>query len=721
MSRARVRDNSNPVQLFPFVAVLLCTMGSLLVILVVVARCSWDHGAQQAAAEKRTSAEVPTPNDDVRQKLTAVHGYVEQLATVRTQAEQKLQSDQKQLSHLEDHMRRLQNQLDSLRLAAGELDGLEREHYDDRAQAEREVARLRQLIDDTKKDIDGLKKVGNGKPRSYAIVPFVGRNGTRRPPIYLECRGKEVILQPEGIHLTDDDFVPELGPGSPLAAGLRAAREYVISQYGAATGAEPEPYPLLLVRPKGEYGFYESRALFEKCGIQFGYELVDGNWELKYPPANPELAARETQAIELARGRVKALAAAAPGMLRRDRDDDDDDGDLHDDFAGGPVDYNGNSVGRGGTGGDGAEGDGGSDLADERYRSGGALGTGHGGGPGVADGGQVIGSPFFAASGGGSPQGGGGPIAGGGADSPTANGTNASGSPSGGSAAAESPGSALPNLMADARGGGSDGPSGAGSPSLGGGPSLSAGTGATSAMSGGSGGYNSGSNGYSSESGSPPSGALVGESAPRSPGAAIIGPADGSSTAAAAVTVGRGSTRGGSPIEDDDEPRPPVPAGPGMYQERPSERIVAKSTDDKPVEKRHARGKNWALVDANSQATPIRRTIQIVVRGDRVAVLPEGASAASGAAGGHEIPLNGSSREAYEPFMMALETQIKDWGMAGRGLYWRPVLEVNVGPDGQQRAADITRLLKNSGIELRAASAVATQNQGTSTGASSSR
>ena len=71
--------------------------------------------------------------------------------------------------------------------------------------------------------------------------------------------------------------------------------------------------------------------------------------------------------------------------------------------------------------------------------------------------------------------------------------------------------------------------------------------------------------------------------------------------------------------------------------------------------------------------------------------------------------------------MMALETQIKDWGMAGRGLYWRPVLEVNIAPDGEQRAADITRLLKNSGIELRAASTIATQNQGASTGASSSR
>jgi hypothetical protein len=351
MSRARVRDNSNPVQLFPFVAVLLCTMGSLLVILVVVARCSWDQGVKQAEETKRADADNPKRVDELRQKLTAVHNYVEQLGSVRAQATEKLQSDQMQLSHLEDHMRRMQDHLASLRAAAGELDGLEHEHYDDRAQAEREVTRLSQLIDETKKEIGDLKQHGNGKPRSYAIVPFVGRNGTRRPPIYMECRGNEVILQPEGIHLAEDDFAPELGPGSPLAAALRAAREYMVGQYTApaASVSEPEPYPLLLVRPKGENAFYESRAVFEHCGVQFGYELVDGNWDLKFPPANPELAARETQAIELARGRVKALAEAAPG-IRRHSNDDLDSGEQ-DDFADGPGGAGGGS-GFGGNGGD---------------------------------------------------------------------------------------------------------------------------------------------------------------------------------------------------------------------------------------------------------------------------------------------------------------------------------------------------------------------------------
>jgi hypothetical protein len=157
-----------------------------------------------------------------------------------------------------------------------------------------------------------------------------------------------------------------------------------------------------------------------------------------------------------------------------------------------------------------------------------------------------------------------------------------------------------------------------------------------------------------------------------------------------------------------------------MYQEKPQQ-LAEKPIDDKPQERRHARGKNWALVDAGSQAIPIRRTIQIVVRGDRVAILPEGASANDPSIRGREIPLAGTNRDAYEPFVMAIETEIKDWGMAGRGLYWRPVLDITIGPDGQKHATDIAKILKNSGIEMRANTAVANQPQGTNSGASSSR
>jgi hypothetical protein len=38
--------------------------------------------------------------------------------------------------------------------------------------------------------------------------------------------------------------------------------------------------------------------------------------------------------------------------------------------------------------------------------------------------------------------------------------------------------------------------------------------------------------------------------------------------------------------------------------------------------------------------------------------------------------------------------------MAGRGMYWKPLLQVHVGPGGEQRFADLTALLDGSGIAV---------------------
>ena len=33
----------------------------------------------------------------------------------------------------------------------------------------------------------------------FAVVPYLGPNGTRRRPIFFECRADSIVLQPEGV------------------------------------------------------------------------------------------------------------------------------------------------------------------------------------------------------------------------------------------------------------------------------------------------------------------------------------------------------------------------------------------------------------------------------------------------------------------------------------------------------------------------------------------
>ena len=65
------------------------------------------------------------------------------------------------------------------------------------------------------------------------------------------------------------------------------------------------------------------------------------------------------------------------------------------------------------------------------------------------------------------------------------------------------------------------------------------------------------------------------------------------------------------------------------------------------------------------------------------------------------MPLRGDTVESLDDFVKQVRDQIDGWGIAGNGLYWRPVVVLNVMPDGRRRASDLARLLKNSGLDLR--------------------
>jgi len=51
-------------------------------------------------------------------------------------------------------------------------------------------------------------------------------------------------------------------------------------------------------------------------GTEFGYELIDEDWKLKFKTPDPELAKVVTRAVENARLRQRRLAAAAPRSYR---------------------------------------------------------------------------------------------------------------------------------------------------------------------------------------------------------------------------------------------------------------------------------------------------------------------------------------------------------------------------------------------------------------------
>ncbi len=603
MKKRATSDNSNAVGLFPFLAVLLCTMGALLVLLVVLAQNAGMRSARDLSTSAPFVVETLQPTEEERetadainQELATISDYRQQLRSLKQQGEVRLRDEQQRLSHLEEHTRRLEHELAELSLAAQQLEATEENQSIDRQQAERELQRLEQLVGDKKEQLENLREETTGK-RSYAIVPYQGRNGTYRKPIYIECSGEGIVLHPEGVRLQPSDFAATSWPGNPLASALRASREYLNAKAARAGEPEPpDPYPLILVRPDGIEQYSAARSAITSWDADFGYEFIDADWELSFPDLpDPQLAQAQQHAIMIARERLVRLAQSAPRRF-------------------GSI---GGGVGRG--------------------RSQGSA-SGEQWGNAEAARGLVAQSNQGTSS--------------------TGNGLTA------GAQTHQAQSNSRSNSEADKRDfqfGGSPANASLGQASINGSPQGQFEGPETTQL-----GTAEGSGNPFAEGGGQGASASANPNSLTSQANANQGSPNGSSSSSFGSSSNPGSAN---------------PSGPQAS-------IAA------------TRGRGWAVGRARG-AVPIRRPIQVVVRENQISLLPSRHATRGAEATGSVVLLNQSPNQVSKQFVAALKERIGEWGLAGNGLYWRPVLDLHVGPNAGPTASQLIRLLKDSGVEVR--------------------
>jgi hypothetical protein len=310
--RRRSRKPLVTLSLFPFLAVLVCTMGALIVLLVLV--------VQQARVDASVAV-VTAPPVDTEKQQELEHQREdftwrrEVLQTQRESLMKNLEQRRLQLSHLEDHIRRLEDRWRQLQAEADGLQAVQNAGLTRQQSSADELGELQSQLAQSREQLAKAKAEAAARPRSFAIIPYDGPNGTRRRPIYVECTKAGIILQPEGLVLTPADFDGPLGPGNPLDASLRAIREHWVRHGGTQGGSEP--YPLLIVRPDGAVAYSVARAAMKSWEDAFGYELIDADMQLAFPPSDPVLAELLQQTVRDARQRQQMLAAAMPSQFSR--------------------------------------------------------------------------------------------------------------------------------------------------------------------------------------------------------------------------------------------------------------------------------------------------------------------------------------------------------------------------------------------------------------------
>ncbi|MEM6691531.1 MAG: hypothetical protein AAF664_19035 [Planctomycetota bacterium] len=292
---ARRRSEISP-SLFPFLAVLVCTLGTLILLLALVAQKATDTTILSEDSQSPTETKEP---DDAPEQLRA--GVVEsmiatedfraaQLVKQRDEQTEEIQARRDAIQFVRTHLDELSQELSRIN---DEVERVTSDQSLEDVDAE-ELRRLQERVEDAQTDLEEAKSEFNGKPR-LVIHPHKGPNGTDRRPIYLECDAEGLLIHPLGIRITTDQLAASEKGANPLDTAIRVIRNHYISQTGEAS----PPYPLLIVRPEGIESFAASRGAMAGYDDQYGYELVPSGIELATGKPERVLVDKVRRAVDL--------------------------------------------------------------------------------------------------------------------------------------------------------------------------------------------------------------------------------------------------------------------------------------------------------------------------------------------------------------------------------------------------------------------------------------
>ena len=692
MIRRRKQRDNFVQSLFPFLAVLLSTMGALVLLLMLIVNQA-QATAKQMAEEKKVQIE------DAENNLQLIRNtFEEQLDDRRLELERK----RLLLQHLEKHIQELIEELKGIERTAVLLGQKQTQDKSAEADTERKISQLEKQLTDANIDLKKKLEKPSGDKPIFAIIPYQGTNGTHRRPIYLECTNQGVTIQPEGVLIGLADLRPPYGPGNPLDAAIRTVRSRFAPANGALTSTA---YPLLIVRPSGVRSYAMARQAMAGWDDQFGYELIDESLELTYPESEPGIVAEIDQALTLARERQAALVMAMPAKYRQyinqggsaneSFEFGDDGGDMGDEWAGGGSGSNSSSGYRGGF----------------AASQGGTSGQRAVGGTGSATGGTGL-SQRNGAPGPGSQQlgfGGGANNHPPGGSSYFADGNGAASTDATGSYSDSSSGGSPSSDGSPANGGFADGKAGGDSPGSGAGHRAGAGNGefadSSSRTTGGNTGAGPG-NGGPGNGGPNNSGGSANGPAP-----GAMGQAGGSASAPGGASGGSGAASMGSAMnspaanaaqDPTAKPGDPVQAGtPSLNMDM--NRNNGQGTGDtqtQPVARQ--RGRNWAWNEGPLSKTPVVRSIRVVCYNDRWVLMQDNKTTSNQVT----VPIGQSPQASAEKLAQAITDRVGGWGIALGGGYWKPELLVDVAPGAEGRFGQLERLLEGSGLNVKRRAAV---------------
>lgn len=313
MSRLRKNLNQPSVSLFPFLAVLICTLGVLIVMLVLAVKSAEVAKEEKKAAEDEV---VAAKIQEAQQRLSietfrskSIHGIRSDVLSRLADSRQNRGYLQQDVANAATQLEAAKKQIESLKHSLANVDKTNPADAEQLKARDNQAAieKLKQQVATAKQALQAQRKksVEQG-PNRFSLVPHQGSGGTFRRPIFLECLENEIRLQPLGITLSKQDFALPIQAGNPLDVALLTIQEHW--QKLKVAGDHGSPYPLIVVRPGGAETFVLARRAMKSWTDEFGYELVDAEKELDFGEPDSLLAAKVDQVVQQSIDRQLQLA-----------------------------------------------------------------------------------------------------------------------------------------------------------------------------------------------------------------------------------------------------------------------------------------------------------------------------------------------------------------------------------------------------------------------------
>ncbi|MCH2201559.1 MAG: hypothetical protein MK102_06300 [Fuerstiella sp.] len=343
------RRNEKTISLFPFLAVLVCTMGALILLLLVTTRrirqkqqathvemvvsdsvddalVSDSASVSDSAATVMESMAACVELSFVRQQsseyernlevrkrhystlLERVSRHTQDVADLHRDLEAEHQNNDRllsdktsltrQLADLRNERLNLDDELTVVRQSIEESE-VERSAAESLANAAKQLVDQRHSALRTLRDLSATWQDQVAGPRTTAtFIDFSNAAGTARMPIVVDVTGSEFLFPATQVRIQRSDMKGASPTQNPLLSGVLA-----VHRERSTESSVSRPYVLLLVRPSGTLEFYVAQRIFKESHIHFGYELLEENTVIA--------------AAQPVRGEAEALRIAVQDSLQR--------------------------------------------------------------------------------------------------------------------------------------------------------------------------------------------------------------------------------------------------------------------------------------------------------------------------------------------------------------------------------------------------------------------